>query len=486
MGWGKGFWGSDTLSHLVPYYRRSLANIIGEYEPILMVGCGRGELDLELQRAGKKVTSIDIVPEMVAACREQGLQNALLGDIHNLPEQLKRRSYGCVAFSESIGNMNIAKALRSVDCYVLRPQGRLIITTHLLDPDERAPQYLYRRLPKEKLEKIVKSSGFKIIKSEVLLINIRNFFEDRDIRVHYIEAILSGNALSSGSSSPVEDNNAAIPQTLFEISFDVKLSDPSLDALYQQMGIIFSSIHPIFARFDAFKLEFSDSKSDIGNRIENIFWLMIPNAIDAITQSDRNNGKIRLAIIKKGSELVLETEDNGLGITREHLSLLFERRFSTKDPLGPELIGGAREDMMKMKTEAKALGYLRIEVDARDCLSHAQWKKIYTQEGIGRILESDRVGQGTIFRIILPLQNRSIALEAAVSGSPVEFSKHPYWQQREWKWETPDISVLSKWEYLLPARQSSIQAIEDRLKNRTAGDRYEDTAKLVSEVIKAY
>jgi len=215
------------------------------------------------------------------------------------------------------------------------------------------------------------------------------------------------------SSSPVDGKIETSPMHAgikllhsfsFEKSFDISLKKLSSNALHYQMNSIFGSIRPIFDHWKNLELQ-----SYGVNRIQNIVWRMIPNAIDAIAQSGSSNGKIRLAIVKKKAGLILEVEDNGLGIEWDHLSRILERRFSTKDPSRLILIGGLGQDMMRMKADAEALRYSCIEIDTRTKFSQDlwSWKKIYTQKNGGRIFKSNRPDQGTIFRVAFLLQMRN-------------------------------------------------------------------------------
>lgn len=99
-------------------------------EEILDVGCGTGNLSLELARMGARVTGIDISDEMLEVARRkadaEGLRIAFLkGDFMNLP--FAANSFDKVV---SVTALEFAPDLKAAleECYrVLRPGGRLVV-----------------------------------------------------------------------------------------------------------------------------------------------------------------------------------------------------------------------------------------------------------------------------------------------------------------------------------------------------------------------
>jgi signal transduction histidine kinase len=100
---------------------------------------------------------------------------------------------------------------------------------------------------------------------------------------------------------------------------------------------------------------------------------LLTNAVQAIEATGRTSGgRIRIAGHGEGEKVVLEVADNGCGIPAEHLAKIFDPFFTTK-PVG----------------EGTGLGL---------AIAHG----IVTGHG-GRIDVESRPGQGTCFRILLPL-----------------------------------------------------------------------------------
>lgn len=165
-GWGMS--GKGTYSAANPRFRQWLVEQIGSGKKVLSLGCGRGELEIELQKAGNEVVAVDRVPEMVEAARKRGLEKVILADANNLPEGLKQGNFDVVLFSESMGNVNIEAALAQAQL-ALKQDGKLIITTPAPDKDrciDEKEKQLYAKLSKTKLVKLISSAGFEVLRAE--------------------------------------------------------------------------------------------------------------------------------------------------------------------------------------------------------------------------------------------------------------------------------------------------------------------------------
>lgn len=105
-------------------------------------------------------------------------------------------------------------------------------------------------------------------------------------------------------------------------------------------------------------------------KLNQVFTNMIANANQAIA----DNGMIRIQTSVQDDTLLITFEDNGCGISEEHLQLLFTPFFTTK-PIG----------------EGTGLGL---------SLSHG-----YIQEHNGEIRVESELGVGTTFSILLPISD---------------------------------------------------------------------------------
>jgi signal transduction histidine kinase len=103
---------------------------------------------------------------------------------------------------------------------------------------------------------------------------------------------------------------------------------------------------------------------------------LLINALQAVEAAGRGGqGWLRVATRQVDRELMIEVADNGTGIPAENVEKIFDPFFTTKD------VG-----------EGTGLGL---------SISH----NIVTGHG-GRIEVESRVGEGTAFRVYLPLQTR--------------------------------------------------------------------------------
>jgi signal transduction histidine kinase len=111
----------------------------------------------------------------------------------------------------------------------------------------------------------------------------------------------------------------------------------------------------------------------VTTQLGQVMLNLLVNALQAIEATNRpEGGRIRISSHNVNDEMLIEVADNGTGISPEHLPKLFDPFFTTK-PVG----------------EGTGLGL---------SISHG----IITGHG-GRIEVSSRSGEGTTFRIFLPL-----------------------------------------------------------------------------------
>jgi SAM-dependent methyltransferase len=111
--------------------QRIYLEVIGDREPVLDAGCGRGEfLDL-LSAAGKAFIGVDLEPSMVERCREKGYDTVQLGDAVEVLEQTEPGTLGAVFSAQVIEHMPFETLRRFLELSLsrLRPGGLMIAET---------------------------------------------------------------------------------------------------------------------------------------------------------------------------------------------------------------------------------------------------------------------------------------------------------------------------------------------------------------------
>jgi SAM-dependent methyltransferase/glycosyltransferase involved in cell wall biosynthesis len=110
---------------------RSYLELLGDREPVLDVGCGRGEfLDL-LRERGLDYTGVDVDPKMVERCRERGHERVHRGDANSHLESLDDGSLGVVFSAQVVEHMSYDQLVRFLELSLrkLQPGGLLIAET---------------------------------------------------------------------------------------------------------------------------------------------------------------------------------------------------------------------------------------------------------------------------------------------------------------------------------------------------------------------
>jgi len=111
-------------------------------------------------------------------------------------------------------------------------------------------------------------------------------------------------------------------------------------------------------------------------QLNQVFLNLLVNAKQAIEATHREDGKIIISAFQRGDVICVEVRDNGCGMSAESLSQVFDPFFTTKPP-----------------SEGTGLGL---------AISHG----IVIDHG-GRIEVESQVGEGTCFRVILPIARES-------------------------------------------------------------------------------
>jgi O-antigen chain-terminating methyltransferase len=161
----------DEIRHRMDRYLPDLQ----EKEPILDLGCGRGELLLLLREAGVEATGVEGDPALAEAARRRGL-DVVEGDVFEVLEDQAPESRGAVTAMHLFEHLTPARlvAVLAEIRRVLRPGGLLIIecpNPHSLrvgaslfwqDPTHQRP------LLPETLELMLRAAGFEFDRRELL------------------------------------------------------------------------------------------------------------------------------------------------------------------------------------------------------------------------------------------------------------------------------------------------------------------------------
>jgi len=162
-GWNKSPY--FTFSSRYPALRRWLiAQLSSRHKKILSVGCGSGELEIQLTRLGRQVTGMDICFEMLQAARRRGLKSVALADALHLP--FSDSSFDLVIFPEAIGYFELHEVLPGVAC-VLRKRGDLLITAY---PTDFASDKIYKNRSVAELTRGFEEAGFEIANQKLLTV----------------------------------------------------------------------------------------------------------------------------------------------------------------------------------------------------------------------------------------------------------------------------------------------------------------------------
>jgi glycosyltransferase involved in cell wall biosynthesis/SAM-dependent methyltransferase len=117
--------------HFVRDRQRRYLDLLGDREPVLDIGCGRGEfLDL-LRERGLEYAGIDPDPDMVGRCRAKGHERVEIADANSYLEKCEDDSIGAIFCAQVIEHMPYEELLRfyGLGLQKLRPGGLFILET---------------------------------------------------------------------------------------------------------------------------------------------------------------------------------------------------------------------------------------------------------------------------------------------------------------------------------------------------------------------
>ena len=163
--------GEDEIRHRMDRYLPDLKT----KEPVLDLGCGRGELLLLLREAGVEATGVEGDPALAEAARRRGLK-IVDGDVLEVLKKQESESRGAVTAVHLFEHLTSAKLIAALAEIrrVLRPGGLLIVecpNPHSLrvgaslfwqDPTHQRP------LLPETLELMLRAAGFVLDRRELL------------------------------------------------------------------------------------------------------------------------------------------------------------------------------------------------------------------------------------------------------------------------------------------------------------------------------
>jgi SAM-dependent methyltransferase len=117
--------------HFIRDRQRRYLDLLGDREPVLDIGCGRGEfLDL-LRERGLEYAGIDPDPDMVRRCRAKGHEHVEVADANSYLEKRADDSIGAIFCAQVIEHMPYEQLLRfySLSLRKLEPGGLFILET---------------------------------------------------------------------------------------------------------------------------------------------------------------------------------------------------------------------------------------------------------------------------------------------------------------------------------------------------------------------
>jgi glycosyltransferase involved in cell wall biosynthesis/SAM-dependent methyltransferase len=117
--------------HFIRDRQRRYLALLGDREPVVDIGCGRGEfLDL-LRERGLEYTGIDPDPDMVGRCRAKGHELVEVADANSYLEKCADDSVGTIFCAQVIEHMTYEELLRfyGLGLRKLRPGGLFILET---------------------------------------------------------------------------------------------------------------------------------------------------------------------------------------------------------------------------------------------------------------------------------------------------------------------------------------------------------------------
>jgi SAM-dependent methyltransferase len=118
----------------VRYLQAPYVPLVSEHQPVLDLGCGRGEfLDL-LRGESIEYSGVDSDPELIARCRAKGHTTVAVGDAIGHLETLVDRTLGTIFSAQVIEHLPYAALLRLLELSMEKLRGGGILVAETVNP----------------------------------------------------------------------------------------------------------------------------------------------------------------------------------------------------------------------------------------------------------------------------------------------------------------------------------------------------------------
>lgn len=231
---------------------------------------------------------------LLEVSRAAGMAEVATGVLHNVGNVLNSVNVSCTVIADQLEQSRMGNVSKLVDMMNAHQGGLSHFLTE--DPSGRQiPQYLARLAPALEEER------------QVLLRETTSLRE----RVDHIKEIISMQQ-SYGRISGVKENIS--PERLME------------DALMLNIEALTRHAITVQRQYDPLPKISADK-----HRVLQILLNLINNAKFACVESGRNDRRITLRVFSSDhSRICLQVEDNGVGISKENMSSIFQHGFTTR------------------------------------------------------------------------------------------------------------------------------------------------------------
>lgn len=168
-GWEQS--GHFTFTGESSALRTWLAARLLKKQTVLTLGCGTGELERVLRRAGHTVVGVDVVYEMLKAAKRRGIKQVLQADAHFLP--FRAAAFDVVLLPETLGYIETPRVFREV-AWVLRTHGLFVITSY---PVHLLSHATYGKLSSVQIARGLTRNGFTVCDRRFLVVKPRSVRE---------------------------------------------------------------------------------------------------------------------------------------------------------------------------------------------------------------------------------------------------------------------------------------------------------------------
>lgn len=182
-GWERS--GHFTFTGESSALRAWLAARLPAQQKVLTLGCGTGELERVLRRAGHDVVGIDVVYGMLKVTQRRGIKRVVQADAHFLP--FRAAAFDVVILPETLGYIEMQRVFREV-ARVLKARGRFLMTSY---PVHFPSHVTYRKLSTARIARALMRGGFSVREQRFLVVkprNVRAVHVERESSLLYLMA----------------------------------------------------------------------------------------------------------------------------------------------------------------------------------------------------------------------------------------------------------------------------------------------------------